>query len=502
MKKIIIVSLGVFNGEFSQFARFLPMTAVGLHYIAAILKKTGYDVTIINQTNDKLNDKLVVQKINTLHADYVLFNQFFSIRKKVAKIIAKINYKPIIIVGGHDATFHSQILSEVELLEQYTGVDYIWQGEAENSLLIKMQSMKKEPSPKIIKNLDNRVCFLDELPILKHLDYSGDVGFLSTSRGCYKNGCSICTTPQFYPDGWKARSVKHVAREIKFLKSAGKKFVFICDDNFLGFTDKHLKRGHRIIKECQKAELKVMIMTTKESVIRAHQKQFLAEWKGTVYRCFLGIESSDLSIKSKIGKITSLNHSQNSTFAIKLLYSNGIALFAGWINFKPDSTFNELEQDASFLYNNAGECSIFTNLCQNLRIYEGTKIHKKHQHRNIIIHNGEFDYAFDIPEIGELYRFLMFHVRGNITDRLDNLLFEVTDLIYINQLQNSTFGKLYWKLKNSINQHNYNFFMRCINSYKTNTRRINKTSFIDQARSYVLQLELLKKNIIQNAKYI
>lgn len=468
-KKIALVSVGISKVEHPQFSATLPMTSVGLHYIAEILRQAGHLVNIINQTNDGLSDQVVIERIKQIDPDFVFFSQFFSTREKIKKIISELSHRAIIVIGGHDATFHSQRLEkEGGLAKEYPGVDYLWQGEAEQDLLRELSQMKKQTSPIVIKG--SRTINLDKLPILKHDDYSGNVGFLSTSRGCFKQGCDICTTPAFHPDGWRSRSVAHSSREIKNLVKAGKKFVFICADNFLGSTDEGLEWGHETILECKEAGLKVIIMTIKEQIIRAHEKQYLPIWQGTVFRCFLGIESGGKHVE-KIGKRTDINrHSERSREAIKALYANNIGLLAGWINFKPDTTFEELEKDAWFLFKNGAEGSNFTNFCQGLRLYEGTKVFEKHYHRNYRVVNGEFDYDFDDPRIGEFYRFLMFKVRNEVIDRLGGLIYELTDLVYINQLQNTDFGIKYWKLRNDVNRLNYAFFLKCLRAFRDKKR--------------------------------
>lgn len=503
-EKILLVSAGVSKAEYSQFSRFLPMTAVGLHYIAEILRQEGYPVEIVNQTNDGLTNDEVKQKINEAKPGFVFFNQFFNTRDRIRDIISGITTEPIIAVGGHDPTFHSQKIDADKIQQEYRGIDYIWQGEAESDVATKLPTMTKQTSPTVVNKLQNRMVDLDKLPVLKHDDYSGDVGFLSTSRGCYSKGCDICTTPPFYPTGWKARSVDHVSQEINNLEKAGKKFVFICDDNFLGFTEQNLDRGRKIIEQCKQSGLKIMIMTTKEQILKANKKGYLSEWTGTVYRCFLGIESGGEHVKDKIGKITNAKeHASNSAEATKALYDNGVGLFAGWINFKPDSTFEELEEDAEFLYNNGAECANFTNLCQSLRLYEGTTIYEKHKDRNVKIVNNEFDYDFDIPEVGNLYRFLMFKVRGEITNKLDNLIYETTDLVYINQIQNNELGQKYWKLRNEINAHNHDFFTMCLENFREGKRagEINPNDFLSKSNDFIKQFELLKQEITQNAQY-
>lgn len=467
--RIALISVGVSRREYSQFARFMPMTAPGLHYIKAVLEQEGYDVLLVNQTNDGLIDEDVVDIIDGLSPDYVLFNQFFSTRDRIRRIIRGLKGNYLIGVGGHDPTFHSAALSGHEFNEEYSDFDFVWQGEAETKLSAFLKSLEKKKKPQIIKNLESRTEELDSLPILIHQDYQGDVGFLVSSRGCYCNGCDFCTTPSFYKDGWKARSLENVAKELENLADAGKKYIFICDDNFLGFSEKDLDRGNMIIEKCKELELKVMIMTSKEQILRAEEKGYPVKWKGTVFRAFLGIENGDESAIKKIGKRCNVSHHREmSETAVRILYENGIALFLGYINFNPESTFEELENSARFLYENCMEAANFTNLCQGLRMYEGSKIlerYKKKGLNNIRIMDGEYRYDFEDKAVGEFFEYLD-SVRGRITDSLDNVNYETTDMIYINQIQDTELGKEYRKMRSRVNELNYNFFMQALEKFR------------------------------------
>ena len=40
--KVALVSAGVSRNEYPQFERFMPMTAIGLHYIKAYLENKEY----------------------------------------------------------------------------------------------------------------------------------------------------------------------------------------------------------------------------------------------------------------------------------------------------------------------------------------------------------------------------------------------------------------------------------------------------------------------------
>jgi radical SAM superfamily enzyme YgiQ (UPF0313 family) len=466
--KVDLVSIGIGRGDYSQFARFMPMTAVGLHYIKEILDTQGYDVKIINQTNDSLSDSEVITQIDEHHPDLVLFNQFYNTREKLRKIIPNLKKNYMLGVGGHDATFHSKGLSLEGLTKEYSQFDFIWQGEAENGLIEFMKSFQRSSSIQVVDNLDNRIEHLDQLPILKHNDYSGEIGFLSTSRGCLpkKSSCDFCTTGMFYQDGWKARSVEHIVPELENLIENGKKYVFITDDNFLGFSQNDLERGNQIIEHASRLELKLMIMTTKEQILRAKNKGYLPNWRGTLFRAFLGIENGCREAAVKLGKCSARRdekYSEHCQKAISALYKNGIALFGGYINFNPASTIEELEESVKFLRDNGREAANFTNLSQNLRFYDGTKACQTYpqQAKSYEIRDGEFFYQFEDHRVQLLYEHLttVRHADESLMERLDNLNYEITDLVYLNQVQDTELGKEYFQLLQERNQLNANYFL-------------------------------------------
>jgi len=469
-RRIALVSAGISRKEYPQFARFMPMTAVGLHYIKANLEDQGYDIKIINQTNDGLSDLETANEIDNYNPGFVLFNQFFSTRERIRdKIIPNIKGKYVFGVGGHDATFNSKELSKEEIANEYSQFDFIWQGEAEKDLGEFLNSFEKENAPVITGDIENRVRDLDQLKILKHDDYSGDIGFLSTSRGCLpKNAaCDFCTTGGFYPDGWKARSLEHVKPELENLVKSGKRYIFVTDDNFLGFSQKDLDRGDAIIEYASDLKLKLMIMTTKEQILKANEKRYLEKWKGTVFRTFLGIENGSRSSAIKLGKC-SARHNEEYTSkceeAISALYDNGISLFSGYINFNPATTISELEESVSFLRDNGREAANFTNLSQGLRFYEGTSICKRFskQAKNYKMKKGECFYEFENPKVQDIYEHLseLKNERNGLMDIIDNLNYEITDLVYINQIQDTTLGKEYFELAEKRNKLNSEYFLR------------------------------------------
>jgi hypothetical protein len=512
--KVALVSTGVSRGEFSQFERFMPMTAVGMHYIKAHLEFNGFDVKLINKTNDGLNEFQTINNIDNYKPNFVLFNQFFNTRDEIRKkIIPGLKNNYIIGVGGHDATFHSQNLPIDELTNQYSQFDFIWQGEVENNLATFLKKFQIQKKPQIINNLENRITDLDKLPILNHdqSEYSGNVGFLSTSRGCLRQkfSCDFCTTGMFYPSGWKARNIEHVIPELENLANNNKKYVFITEDNFLGFSSKDLNRGHKIIKYASRLDLKLMIMTTKDQILKADKKGYLSNWQGTVFRVFLGIENGSIESAIKLGKCFARNqhnYTNKCQEAISSLYRNGIALFGGYINFNPATTIKELEQSALFLRDNGKEAANFTNLSQGLRFYEGTKICKKYpkQAENYEIKDGEFFYEFHNPRVQEIYEHLINIKKseGKLIERIDNLNYEITDLVYLNQIQNTRLGEKYFQVAEKRNQLNTNYFLSLCNATKQKKRlNRNDSEFLRESEKLEKEYKKVHKDIKDNVRY-
>lgn len=498
MKKAVLVSTGVSRGEYPQFARFMPMTPPGLHYISAALSAGGFDARIVNQTNEGLSNEEVVAAINKLKLDIVLFNQFYSTRERIRGIISRLSGQSIIGVGGHDATFHC-----VESPQEYSMFDFVWRGEADKGLAEFLQSIRRNGSTHVVNNLESRVQDLDSLPILLHDDYSGDVGFLVSSRGCYANGCKFCTTPRFYPEGRKTRSVNHVTAELENLAKSGKKYIFITDDNFLGFSWEDLERADAILAKCKGLDMKVMFFAIKEQILKAAELQLLGKWRGTVYRVHTGIENGDACAAESLGKVgNTLSYSTKSARTISALYQNGIAAFLGYINFNPNSTLQQLAASARFLHGNYHEAADFTHFRQGLRFYPGTLKPADFNLGAVEVHNGEFFYEFKDPRVKRLYESL-WQIQDEPLSRLANLLYSTTDLIYINQLQDTAFGKRYWGIKAEISGLNYIFFMYCLEQCgrEEPIRQEKVEQFVGNTRDLLTKLLSLSKQVQENSNY-
>lgn len=488
-KKVVLVALGTSRKEYPYMFNFAYLTAPGLHYINAVLRNNGFITSIINMICDDLLYEEISAKIIEQDPDIVLFNQFFSTRDRVRSIISQLPNKYIIGIGGHDATFHPNYLTHEEFLKEYSHADFVWQGEAENGLAEYLLNVKKGNGPVLVNNLNNRTEELDMLPILAHDDYKGDAGFIVTSRGCMTSGCDFCTTPQFYKEGWRARSIDHVTRELLNLKKNGKDFFWATDDNFFGFSGSDLDRGREIIRICRKLDLQLSILTTVKQILKADEKGYLAEFSGILIHVCLGVENGDTEILKKIGKKCDLKkYSEMSAMAIDALHRNSITTRLGYINFYPEATFEELKNSADFLYKNHQQAATFYHLQNKLNIFEGSKLFKMYTEKGgeVRVENAQYIYSFTNKNVGFLHNFLSMYTTQNV-DILDYLDYEAACLIYMNQLLDTPAGKEYLSLKSEINENNYSFFINAIDICRNDPNIIPLMDLVNDFKNKVHQ---------------
>lgn len=454
-RRVAIIYLGNTKKEFPFRPQFEFIPSPGLHYIHAYLQKAGHTSTIISQPSENLTDNEIVNSIKKFDPEIILFNQFFTTRDKIKIIISQLSDKYIIGIGNHDATFHSQSLDENNFNEFYSHADFVWQGEIENNFSDFISTINKKNYPLRINNINHRLQNLDDLPILLHNEYENEIGFIVTSRGCMAKGCDFCTTPQFYPDGWRGRSVNHVKSELENLKLFNKKLIMICDDNFLGFSDTDLDRGAKIISICKQLSLKCSIMTTVNQILNAELKGYLKDFSGTVINVYLGVENGDSNVLKLIGKkCNTRKYPGLASRAISALCKYHIYPSLGYVNFNPESTAEELYNSAKFLFHNNQLATIFYYFKKKLEFYEGTLLHK-----NYIDHNISIKY-FKNDSANLSYSLLQYVT--NLTDKLDFLDFEISIIHSLNHSKNINIFHEASIIKNKISNTNYNFFKEVI----------------------------------------
>ena len=507
MKNITLLHLGISRKKYQFLPNWLYIPGPGIYYLDNILRYYGYNTKIIDAVESNLTINKISNVINALKSPILLCDQFFSSRHELRLILDTIKHKCLIGIGGHDATFHSKSLDSNELGEQYRNIDFIWQGEIENGFTDFLGRVNKQNHPLTIDNISNRVQDLDTLPILDHDNYKSETAFLVTSRGCVSNGCDFCTTPGMYPDGYRARSAVHVKRELEAIHCTNRWHVAVTDDTFLGFGTDGITRAGSILDHASELGLKMFIMTSPQQIIQADQCKMMPRFARSVFKVFLGVENGDVEALKKLGKRTEPEkHILDSAKAIDIMYNNGISPYLGYINFNPETTFQELENSAVFLHETHDEASNFHYFMNRLSIFEGTRIYDRYKALGLKFfpQNDMYVYNFFDPRINYLYNILK--TVFDITQVSDFIHFEATHLIYANRLNESRIGKRYEQIKKKLSDQNFDFFMdvaRMARKQNSDAGIFNRiTDYTKTANESIREYKMFIKEIVSASRLV
>jgi len=283
--------------------RFPPL---GLGYIAAILKKHGVEVSLIDCTF--MDQKEALQKIVRSESTIVGIYSMFSLRKTSLEIAKRLrNHCELLVVGGP--------LPTLDPLDFLADFDVAVVGEGEQTMLELVDAteqgkdlsrvngiaykkggeVKITPQREFIKNLDAlpfpaRVIFENE--DYKHY-YQKRLGYTTTSmitsRGC-PFSCDFCSRPIFGND-YRTRSPENIVDEVESIASMGYDRVWFSDDCFT-FNRQHLiktcvtlhKKGVRIGWEC------LSRVDTMDQTVAQKMKE------AGCLRVFFGIESGNNNV--------------------------------------------------------------------------------------------------------------------------------------------------------------------------------------------------------------
>jgi radical SAM superfamily enzyme YgiQ (UPF0313 family) len=243
---------------------------LGILYIAANLKKHGYDVKIYDATINapvKCSDGLyyyggtaeeIKDVIKSYNPDVVGISCNYSYCSeetlKLASIIKNINSDIKIIIGGLVPTIYKE-----KVLQDCNDIDFGLIGESESSFLDLLSSGLINPENidgliyrkgndiitnkkcKFIENLDNLPYPARDLADIKkymncktQLYGLGDKPALSllTSRSC-PNQCTFCNMWLVHGKKWRPRSPENVLCELDEMVNKYKaEHIFVIDDNF------------------------------------------------------------------------------------------------------------------------------------------------------------------------------------------------------------------------------------------------------------------------------
>ena len=249
-----------------------PFISLGLLYLAAVLRKNGYEVDVIDcqalgYWYDDVEKELAKRKPNVVGITSTTLTYKPALR--IAKIAKRVCPEAKTILGGCHVTFW-----DFEALRECPHADIIVRKEGEITLLEVMKCFDRGDSlrnvlgityrdkEEIIRNPDRPyIENLDKLPFPAHdllpierLRKAGTLIFpVITSRGCIF-WCDFCTAVRMFGRKYRTRSPKNIADELELLEEEfSAEEVAFCDDLFTLDQTRVLK----LCREIKERNLKI-----------------------------------------------------------------------------------------------------------------------------------------------------------------------------------------------------------------------------------------------------
>lgn len=390
MKKVLLLFPSFNNYAFGKnWKKSESITPpLGLLYLAAPLKKEGYNVKFVDLTCEYYTRKEFNNMIK--QQDYILITCFTQSINNVCKIIKdvkELNKKAKVLCGGPYCT---------ETRNFVEGSDLTVTGEAEQEIVKILECFKKpelkkqipgliykekgrvKKNPGMLQVKDLNSSFIPLLELVKESNYGfingvriGKVAPIISSRGCPFQ-CTYCTYKMIK---YRERSVSSVIEELKLRKKQGYKYFLFCDDNFLVKKD----RVHEIMNRILKEEMNIKIII-QGRVDNASLELYNKMRRAGVLMIIFGIESANQDILNFYNKSTTV---QAIKKAVNIANKTGIITTGSFIIGAPIETKKHFEKNKEFFKN---EPLDFLNL-NVLRYIKGSRLWKEALNKGLINEN-------------------------------------------------------------------------------------------------------------------
>jgi radical SAM superfamily enzyme YgiQ (UPF0313 family) len=248
-------------------------------YCAALMKREGLEVGVIDATVDLLDTTSFVCRLNEQGADLCVIETSTPSFPEDIRTMRAVKEElgiPIVAIGPHTTIFHR------EVLEQYPFIDYVARGEYEVTILELAKRLGDGRGAGRVAGItyrkDGRVVANDDRPFIQDLDslpYPDrdlyrweryhEPNFIAlpwitmiTSRGCPYQ-CTFCLWPQvMYGNRFRTRNPRNVVDEMEYCITRYRPGeIFFDDDTFtigkrrvLQMCDEILARGIDVIWSC------------------------------------------------------------------------------------------------------------------------------------------------------------------------------------------------------------------------------------------------------------
>ena len=230
---------------------------IGVFYVGAMLRESGYDVEILNWYNINKFPEMIQQTLEDKIPDIIGFSVLHANRWgaiEIAQIAKRINPAMKIVFGGIGPTFLWK-----HFLTHFKEIDYCVLGEGEYAFLdlVKCIEKKDENALMNLKGIafrqgdaiqkterDLPIEPLDKLPNpAKYFTYQ----HVTATRGC-PGKCTFCGSPQFWGQRVRFHSSDYFVDQLELLYNKGVHFFYFSDDTFMIKKERVIEICKNILK--------------------------------------------------------------------------------------------------------------------------------------------------------------------------------------------------------------------------------------------------------------
>lgn len=370
---------------------------LGLESIAAYLRQRDLKVKIFFPLVQEIQDEEIIKYIQNHKPSFVGFSVLFDRHLEDALLLsAKIKQTGApVFFGGALASFAAR-----EILTVASWIDGIVLGEGEQTCYNLCEAIDKGGEWQQIKG----ICYRNQtgqiqtnpvadkinleavpppardfLDLLKAKNIHSRVATLYTSRGC-PEPCTYCTGNQFSGltrgKRWRSRTTEAVVDEMAYLyHSYNINYIYICDDNFIGYGKEIKNRIKELVAGIRENNLNVTIhYECRVDAIDLELLQLLKE--GGFKDILLGLESGVQSMLDRWKKKVTVEQNKQ---AIRLVSQVGLNLQPGFILLDDRTTLEELKQNILFIKEmKLHQLPHFFDLFNPIEVFNGSTLEKQY----------------------------------------------------------------------------------------------------------------------------
>ena len=395
---------------------------LGLGYLAAVLRRQGYSVQVIDIEQDPQEILRIASELNPILIGFSLIFQFFIDRyAALLYLLRKNGIDCHFTMGGH---FPS--LSYEQTLELVPELDSVVRFEGETTLVELVDAVTTGRDWREIHGIAFRnehgvtltkpralLEDLDQLPYPDR-DYEPELVIgrgimpILASRGCART-CSFCSIHTFYRAApgriVRTRKPAEVVREMSLLHEERGTTIFLFqDDDFPLFGQVWRRWANEFVDELERSGLSKKVIWKMNCRADAVDRDLFIRMRDAgLYLVYMGLESgSEQGLETLHKQITV----EQNLRAVSILKSIGLMFEYGFMLLDPSSTFESIRENINFLRTILADGCLPVTFCRMLP-YDGTPI------KDELVRTGRIrgdvcnpDYDFLDPRIGEFYEAL------------------------------------------------------------------------------------------------